>query len=693
MKQQLRWFIRYFPSERRDKYERCIEHWFGYLTTQIQCVGPVTAIAMAKAIRNHVTRYLSGAPLHKSVHPMVGLNKSGVPKALGICQDLLKGDHHDLRFLMTLLVVSREIPAWKPVDYSSIVQSPKVTVQVELIQSISRWAADLGCNIPTEFEEYHVTAKTGPNGLAMDTSLIDLSLLPDSGIAKFITTLGGEPLKDMMNQVFGVMEEVPLKPMGKVKELTTLRRLSIKKDKEGKSRVFAILDYWSQTALRRLHSEILSLLKQFKTDCTFDQGSRLGKVSPNPNYHSIDLTNATDRFPLQLQEAVLSVLIGPEKSRAWAQILVHIPYMTPQGSHVAYAAGQPMGAYSSWAVFALCHHLVIKEASVRAGFKSYSNYMLLGDDVVLGDDDVAKHYNDILTQLGVETSPHKTHISKHCYEFAKRWFYHDVEITGVPISALSDYQGPSTVLSLLQTIERNWHLPYQAYSRSDLAKLLRAIGLDESKIRLETTRIWESRLLPTGKLEKEENFERNWKTYEVLTSGYLGCHVTYEQVLLALNQFIPMAKIKAATVAVKDTVRDVVQYRNKLIRQVASDPTFNKELLPDLPTILSILPMLAAPLAYARTAQTTLDRMENLIAEGREEEILVDPPVIGFNPLKLDSKNRDSARYYIHTKIPKVLRETIKEYLTARSVALSGGTPAHWKNLTWLASSSSDDSE
>jgi len=26
---------------------------------------------------------------------------------------------------------------------------------------------------------------------------------------------------------------------------------------------------------------------------------------------------------------------------------------------VTYQAGQPMGSYSSWAVFALCHHIII----------------------------------------------------------------------------------------------------------------------------------------------------------------------------------------------------------------------------------------------------------------------------------------------------------------------------------------------
>lgn len=672
--QQLSWLLPFLPYDRRQVYNTCLEYWVDHLDLQCKCRGLKDTIRIAKAVRNHVTKYLADEAVHTPIHPSLGLSRNGLPKVLGPLQALAKGDEHDKRFLMTLLVVSREIPAWFPVDYDPIRLAPKVVVDLGLVNEIASRVTHHATSIPTEFEGFHVTSKNGPNGLALDTALEDLKLLPESGIAKAITTLGGLPLKEAMNEVFGILEEVPIKPLGKVRSEMTLRRLSVKQDKEGKSRVFAILDYWSQCALKPLHHSLLTVLKTFRADCTFDQGRRLGKVFPNPNYHSIDLSNATDRFPVQLQQKVLEFLVGLEKAEAWCRILVHLPYISPEGSSVAYATGQPMGAYSSWPAFALCHHLVIQHSAALAGKTlPYENYMMLGDDVVLGDDDVAKHYMVILTKLGVETSPLKTHTSSHTYEFAKRWIHKGVEITGVPLSSLKEYQGPSTVLSFLSTIERNWHLPYQTCSRSDLARLLRATNLPSSQIRLETQRIWESRLLPSGPLERDHNWERNWRTYQVLCYNYLGCTVSYERVLLVLNQLIPMAKIKAATVAVKDTVRDTVQYRNKIIRQVAADPTFNRELLPDLPNILSRIPALYAAMAYARDAQLVLDKMEDAIANANEEIILREPPVIGFNPLKLDSRNRDSALFFVHSKIPKVLKETVKQYLAARSQALKEG--------------------
>lgn len=672
--QRLNWLLHFFPSDRRAEYSLDIKYWLGHLDKQCKSRGPVDAIKIAKATRNHVTKYLAGEPVHTSLHPSLGLNKSGIPRILNRLQRLLKGDENDLRFLMTLLVVSREISAWNPVDYTPISEGPKVPLDEDLIEKISCEIENYPHSFDAEFEGYHISSKTGPNGLALDTSIVDLRLLPESGIARDIVTLGGQTLRDKMNETFEILELIPIKPRGKVREKPTLRRLSIKKDKEGKSRVFAILDYWSQCALKPLHSDLLKVLKKFKADCTFDQGSRLGRVIPRPFFHSIDLSNATDRFPIQLQIATLGKMIGQEKALAWGRILTHLPYTTPEGGSIAYAVGQPMGAYSSWPMFALCHHLVIQHSARLAGEKlPYENYMMLGDDVVLGDDHVAKHYMTILERLGVETSPSKTHTSKTTYEFAKRWIHNGMEITGVPLSSLSEYQGPSSVLSFLETIERNWHLPYQTYSRSELARLLRSTDLPSDKLRLETQRIWEARLLPSGPLSRPQNWERNWRTFQVLCSSYLGCSVGYDRVLLVLNQFIPMAKIKAATTAIKDTVRDTVKYRVLLIKQVASEPTFDKGLLSDLPALLAKLPILESAMAYARNAQLELDKLEDSIAEGHEEDILRDPPVLGFNPLKLDNRNRDSVLYYVHSKVPKVLKSLVKEYLAARSQALSEG--------------------
>jgi hypothetical protein len=71
--------------------------------------------------------------------------------------------------------------------------------------------------------------------------------------------------------------------------------------------------------------------------------------------------------------------------------MVNLPFVTPEGDSISYNTGQPMGAFSSWPMFALSHHLVVQLAAYRASHKlPFTNYMLLGDDIVLGTGRVAQ---------------------------------------------------------------------------------------------------------------------------------------------------------------------------------------------------------------------------------------------------------------------------------------------------------------
>jgi hypothetical protein len=49
-----------------------------------------------------------------------------------------------------------------------------------------------------------------------------------------------------------------------------------------------------------------------------------------------------------------------------------------------------------------------------------AKYLLLGDDVLIGDDRLAKAYIETIRSLQVEVSDVKTHISHNLCEFAKR---------------------------------------------------------------------------------------------------------------------------------------------------------------------------------------------------------------------------------------------------------------------------------
>lgn len=69
---------------------------------------------------------------------------------------------------------------------------------------------------------------------------------------------------------------------------------------------------------------------------------------------------------------------------------------------------------------ALCHHLIVHLASERAGIPVRGRYVVLGDDIVIADQHIAKHYVEIMAELDIPISKAKTHVSENSYEFAKR---------------------------------------------------------------------------------------------------------------------------------------------------------------------------------------------------------------------------------------------------------------------------------
>jgi hypothetical protein len=63
--------------------------------------------------------------------------------------------------------------------------------------------------------------------------------------------------------------------------------------------------------------------------------------------YSVDLSAATDRFPISLIESVLKGVFPESYVSSWKDIMVGYPFDTPGMNGVRYAVGNPMGAYSS----------------------------------------------------------------------------------------------------------------------------------------------------------------------------------------------------------------------------------------------------------------------------------------------------------------------------------------------------------
>jgi hypothetical protein len=78
---------------------------------------------------------------------------------------------------------------------------------------------------------------------------------------------------------------------------------------------------------------------------------------------------------------------------------------------ISFLAGQALGYYGSWTLFALSHHYIIwlaAEMFYPSSMDPFTSYAILGDDVVIADAQVAKQYCLLLEQMGVSISLSKS---------------------------------------------------------------------------------------------------------------------------------------------------------------------------------------------------------------------------------------------------------------------------------------------
>jgi hypothetical protein len=432
----------------------------------------IFSIEYIKKIRLSILHFLSGEFPNKRVEG-VKLTNDGLPKVLGpLIKDLRMLDSPTsimkLRLLLTLLFSTRALNLGREVDITSIKEPTKVVPKggnLDYKKHIISFWSELGYSrtgfVPRtlNWKKFHFTTKSGPNGHALWTSMNDLWLIPEKDLIH-ISYLGGPKLRATMENLLSFKDS--LKPMFSF--LGTVRRsLSYFPDKELKVRVVAICDYWSQTALIPLHKYLFRVLRKIPQDCTFSQSSFLTKIQGWEEFYSIDLTAATDRFPINFEYLVLNGNLPDKYCHAWKHVMVGTPFRYKDRNNIitdiTYGAGNPMGLYSSWNSFTVSHHYVMFYCCKELGipFKN-AKYVMLGDDVLIGDHRLAFAYKEFIKGLGVEFSDLKTHESKTLCEFAKRLVYNGQEITPFPISSIKESAKRFYLLVnlLSEQIERGW---------------------------------------------------------------------------------------------------------------------------------------------------------------------------------------------------------------------------------------------
>jgi hypothetical protein len=96
-------------------------------------------------------------------------------------------------------------------------------------------------------------------------------------------------------------------------------RISLAAEPAGKTRLFAICNFWVQSALKPFHNQLMLTLKLFKADGTFnqiEQFNRILKETKGLKTYCFDLSKATDRFPIKLQAILIEVIVNKEFANA-----------------------------------------------------------------------------------------------------------------------------------------------------------------------------------------------------------------------------------------------------------------------------------------------------------------------------------------------------------------------------------------
>lgn len=157
------------------------------------------------------------------------------------------------------------------------------------------------------------------------------------------------------------------------------------------------------------------------------------RLPENRRVHSIDLSDATNNFPWELQKQVLRHLLHKDEIALLDKVATG-SWLCPDGTYRKFTVGQPLGAFFSFASFSFAHVALALQALGRSyGYDvdPKDHIAIVGDDIVLVGTKFAKEYERSLSELGVSVSPEKCLTSFYAAEFLSRIITAD-EIVSVP---------------------------------------------------------------------------------------------------------------------------------------------------------------------------------------------------------------------------------------------------------------------
>lgn len=181
-----------------------------------------------------------------------------------------------------------------------------------------------------------------------------------------------------------------------------------------------------QVALQPLGDSILRTLKDLPWDCTHDQSLGFPAIQQHlqqkKRVHCLDLTGATDYFPLRLQISLLRALfVGLDEDISLFEEISKSAWDF-QDTTIRWTKGQPLGLYPSFGSFALTHGCLLFFLN---NYSHNNDFFVLGDDVIILNDQLALRYVQALKELECPISEVKSVTSTIMAEFGGKLIFSD----------------------------------------------------------------------------------------------------------------------------------------------------------------------------------------------------------------------------------------------------------------------------
>lgn len=392
------------------------------LNKWIQSSGPEWAVSRFKAIKQDIINYAANG--YNPSTPWIARSKSGKFKGIfGYLQNLSVISDRQLRKVINVLNIYTYLKADQPLPsqiekFRSAVSDPGKDTMPEYLDIVDSAALAFGLKYISSYGR-KIIANTKPlehvppmQEMREDRFMREIEEFLSSRAYIEAVTQFPKVVFPLFRKFAGSHRPFGLKWYNGRVHLTQNEGL--------KARFYLAPALWLQEATKPLGKVLYQLVESSPWDCTHNQEYAIpfiqSHLSGRRTVHCFDLSSATDRFPLDLQLKVLKKLfLHPEDQ----EHLDFLEWVLKKPSHffedeLTWMRGQPLGLYPSFAMFTLTHGLLLYGLN---GQKHNNKFFVVGDDVVILDDDLASSYSKMLDDLEIPWSPTKTLKSNRIGEF------------------------------------------------------------------------------------------------------------------------------------------------------------------------------------------------------------------------------------------------------------------------------------